>query len=274
MEKTLALVESFSRKIKLLQIFRRLFKFVFKIKNQKFTSNASILELALLCAQIVKCIPINICTKPMQKPCEYTVSTIGLKYLQRLKYKSFVATSLVFILLLQCVQISTQTSSKVHDRVITWFTFGILATSTFNLQKFRQNSNEAVTYLNGIFQLDQRMSTNKSSSSSSLNEKLSRICALLAIFTGFVYSPLFVLGFHCTNPCKASLVGYQLIRECGSDGYSPYLLPYQYVWTRVKKMSIFTLNIWMWYFTINTTVFVAVVLLIIFPVITRNILQA
>lgn len=248
-------------------------KCALKMDYQKLFSNVTILKLADYSAKIFKSIPIEL-TKTSTKPTEYTVSVVNHKNLCHLKNRSLLAKALAGVLLLQCILISYKTSLKknIYEYVISWLSLWILANATFHLHELQKNSNELIAYLRGIFYLQQANLANTRLRVSLVNQRLNRIFALMSLCTGFVFPLVFVLGFHYSKPCQASLIGYQLMTECRTGGNSAIEL-YQYLWRGVEKLLVFLMNIWVMYFTLNATVFTAAVGMIVSPIIFRETIQ-
>lgn len=237
---------------------------------KKFCSNDVILKFSIITAKFFKSIPICITAKAHYNHVTYTVSAVDSKYWLRLKYKTFVAKLLLGILFLQCIQASLHPSVTRHyEFVISWFSFCVLTTATYHLHELQQKSDVLITYLTSIFHLQRRISTITRYRVWSLNEMLNRIFALMTLCTGFVYSPVFLLGFHYSNPCQASLIGHQLMMDCKADA-NLSTETYQYIRRGVEKPIVLLLNIWVWYFTMNATVFAAAVVMIICPIIFRD----
>lgn len=252
------------------QIFNRVKIFTnssFKMDFQNFFSNTCILNFSAKSAKIFKCIPFNITPKSNQK---YQVSAIDSKSLYRLKLKTFLATFLVTVLLFQCIHDSVKSSqTNMYQRIISWFSFFLLTIATYDVHEIQQNLNSLIIFLKAIFDLQQKSSTKYRFSELLLNEKLNRTFALMALCTAYVFGPLFVLGFHYLNPCKASLIGNQLITECQTDIYLPKPI-YLHLLNSFKKLTVFILNIWIWHFTTNAAILTVSILMIVCPIIFKE----
>lgn len=236
----------------------------------KFCSNDGILKFSILNVKFFKSIPICITAQANKNHVAYTVSAVDSKKLRHLKYKTFVAKVLLGILFLQCIQVSLRPSVTRHyEFVLSWFSFCVLTTATYHLHELQQKSDVLITYLTSILHLQRRISTTTRHRIWSLNEMLNRIFALMTLCTGFVYTPVFLLGFHYSNPCQASLIGHQLMMDC-KNGANLSMETYQYLQKEFEKLSVLLLNIWVWYFTMNATVFAAAVVMIICPIIFRD----
>ncbi len=240
------------------------------MEYHKLYSNANILRLSIYSAKYFKSIPIILTQTTTKYFSRHTVSLVDYKSLRHLKNKTILAKVLVGLQLFQCVHISckTSTSNNLYECVISLLLLCILSNATYHLHELQQNSNELVTYLKGIFYLEHSSSVNFTRRVSSLNEKLSRIFALMVLSSGFVFAPAFLLGFHFSNPCQASLIGYQFLTECRIN--NSHIDLHQYLYQGVEKISLFILNIWVLNFSMNATVFVAAVGMVICPTIFRD----
>ncbi len=95
----------------------------------------------------------------------------------------------------------------------------------------------------------------------------------LIVLSTIFWGSFVVLGFHWENPCKPSLIGSYLLKECQrNDTFTPGDI-FTSARTIVEKIIVFALNITMWNFLSSCGAFIVSVCLIIIPITQQEFLQ-
>lgn len=171
---------------------------------------------------------------------------------KHLNVKCYLHSILAVIQLLQCVRISNHTNKELSEGILGGITFIAHYTSNFYLHISRRKGPICASYLNNIFAFNKKLGRNQTQKLSflSLTEILCLLFVPIALVTAGGIGPFFVFGFHLSNPCKPSLVGYQLLEECQFDIVNGYSL-FKKLRGYIMKCAIFILNTWMLTFGIS-----------------------
>lgn len=200
------------------------------------------------------------------------------KNIRVLKYKCILHTSLVVLQLLQCLLSSTNTFNReqsAFDKIFGWLTFQILMTTSIFLHICRINGPIFESYLNNILSTSNNIANNTLNLGrlTSFKVKLKLLAIPIILFSGHVFGPTLVFGFHWKNQCKSSFVGYILLEECYSNVSvgSLDILTITRLW--FAKIVAFILNICMWNLGGSCAGFVVTVCYIISPIIQQEFIQ-
>lgn len=141
------------------------------------------------------------------------------------------------------------------DSVIAVFALTGMIYSAINIHLSRNNGNLFAMYLNNLLRFEaryqqtyKRPTTISTFSISSHLERFNILLALILLILPVLFPPLFILGFHWANPCKASLTGFFILSDCCTTyalTFPNFLL--QAFINRVAKTAIFLGNIWIWF---------------------------
>ncbi len=164
---------------------------------------------------------------------------------------------LTCILLVQCLfpRLTNSSPSTVNssDQILAWLVLPINLISSCYLNLIRNKQLDLSIFLNNIFQFSPKFkssSTRKNNSKYSLSDVLILLFIPVALYSCAVFSPVFVVGFHWSTPCKPSLIGYFLINECNYDKFSAFNTV-QTLLNLASKVAICFLNIYILYFGIT-----------------------
>lgn len=156
------------------------------------------LELSIISAFI----PISLTTKSAQQSIKYTVFMLHDHYSRHLKHKTILANAFFLVLFFQCVQATCKAPiMKFYEYVISWFSFCVMVTCTYQRHELHRNTNVLVTYLKDIFHLQKKSSAICSPRLSSFNERLKRVFVLVVLCTG-IFLALY-LCWDSTTPNRA-----------------------------------------------------------------------
>lgn len=172
--------------------------------------------------------------------------------------KFFVATLLVILTISQFFSKTHKT--PLQELVIAWIGNLILLTGIVYLYVFRRSKpNEIILFINSLFQFNSLHPCIDLRSSFSLRVKISVFFVQCTLFTAYIFPVIFIYGIHWSSPCKISLFGYWLLKQCSQSPDNLTLI--EAVCDKLTKIVVFLMNHWMWSFTIYSTIFGLTVIL-------------
>lgn len=139
----------------------------------------------------------------------------------------------------------------------------------------QNKSNTLVNYWNSLFKFKQKYSRVFSDLTwrhLSTIECMNLLFVPSILVCSAVFGPCFILGFHWTNPCKPTLIGYFLMEQC-YESVKYEIRSIQFLFNFVVKLLVFVSNIWVWCFGVNGASFIFITVHIVAPVITHDCIE-
>ncbi len=177
-----------------------------------------------------------------------------------LNRKLFLHASLLFLMTFQGIltlpPFNHTKSYNFTDKFVYGFGLLYIFSSHFQLQVCRRQAKAICLYVNGILQFQNKYRSNglfatMITRKPSLIERMN-VCFAYAFCSSVISLPVaFIYGLHWTNPCKPSIIGYQLISECHEPGNTN-----KWIRSLSWKLLVFAINHWTWSFTLNVSLFV------------------
>lgn len=195
-----------------------------------------------------------------------------------LRYKTFIYTVIIGILFIQCLffqQFSSVNPPNISDTFLGFFCLMLNGLQACYLQFTLLHGSTLEYFLNIILKFSRKNTQNfmKSKYSGNIVESFNLVLVPMLMFSITIFIPCFVFGLHWINPCKPSLLGYFLLDECRGIRYlySGYFFELRKV---LLKISVYIVNLWMWYFGAFCICFVTSAISLICPVIASTSIKA
>lgn len=240
---------------------------------KKYKDTNFLFKLATRQTRIFKSVPLRLDYLNSSKKLSFVLECS--KNIRVLKYKCILHTSLVGLQLLQCLLSSTKQFNReqsAFDKIFGWLTFQILMTTSIFLHICRINGPTFQSYLNNILNTSKNIASNttKLDRFTTFGVKLKLWAIPIILFSGHVFGPILVFGFHWKNQCKSSFVGYFLLEECHKSASVENLDILTITRRWFAKILAFILNICMWNLGGSCAGFMVTVCYIISPIIQQE----
>ncbi len=239
---------------------------------KKYAYQNILLNFATSQAQLFQSIPIRLNRLDSSKEQKFVPETP--KNITKLKYKSILHTSLVGLQLLQCLLSSTtivHQEPSAFDKIFGWLSFLLLMTTSIVLHITRIDGPTLGIFLNNIIDISKRITN--APGLATYKAKLQLLSVPILLFSGHIFGPILVFGFHWKQPCKASFVGYFLLEECHTSSPEDNLDIITVIRRGVAKSVTFIGNILMWNLGGSCAGFIFTVCFIISPIVQQDIIQ-
>ncbi len=240
----------------------------------KYTDMNFLLNLATRQTQLYKSIPIRLKSIDSSNALMFVPETA--KHIRVLKYKSILHTSLVGLQLFQCLLSSTtlvHQKQSAFDKIFGWLSFLMLLTTSIFLHVTRIHGPILGSYFNNIFDISKRIIYVPKLSDFATNKaRLILLAAPILLFSGNVFGPILVFGFHWKNPCKSSLVGYFILEECYVANIETLGI-ITVIRRGLAKTAAFIVNSCIWNLGGSSGGFLVTVCYIISPIVQQEIIQ-
>ncbi len=223
-------------------------------------------------AELVKCLPIHIELRKYSQNFHFVYKTP--QKIRRLKYRIYIHGVLTLLLFFQCTfhaRLKTDNPLNISDKILSWFCFMLAVLQACFLYSTLVHRSTLEIFLNSILKFSRNLPKTfvKVNKSPLIVESFNLLLVPMLMFSIAVFVPFFVFGFHWTNPCKPSLLGYFLLEECHNSAY--YRTDILFLILRgFIKIGVYALNIWMWNFGTFCLCFIASAINLIVPVIFCN----
>lgn len=142
-------------------------------------------------------------------------------------------------------------SVSTIDTLLFWFAIIPLAAGLCYIYVNQTKATEIVLYINSIFQFHSIYGDGNQQESLSLQARMALLFVRLILPTPFVVPIVCVYFLHWMNPCKASLLGYWLLRECLENEKNEQPHSFTKIVDTILKIILFLLNHLMWAFGIH-----------------------
>lgn len=144
------------------------------------------------------------------------------------------------VFLAQCLESLWKGKLTFFDKLICGVgAVGLLATFV-SLRALNRESTVLCLYVNGLLNVQKRFSVLSRPDKLSLICRLNLLSAYWFYVTIFGFPVMFVYGFHWTEPCKPTLIGYWVLPECNQL----FSNCGDFLW----KLMVFGFNHWLWSF--------------------------
>lgn len=167
---------------------------------------------------------------------------------KNLKFKSYVATAVFLLLIIQCIQAFLDNTSSESENVINIMLLGLLTECIVCLNWSQMRASELAAFINALLEFDQLYPTAPNKLKDMSLQRLTSIINVKAlILTEYLLPVGATFGLHWNNPWKASLAGYWLIPNPGD--FKCGILSKIYL--HGTKLIVMAFNCWFWMFVVG-----------------------
>lgn len=163
-----------------------------------------------------------------------------------INFKFFLATLLFGVLVLQkvylriaCKYNHIKTCATFFDQVVTIVILGGFVVALIFYTVIMKSMGTLTLYISGHIFLSKSIESSGKKRKLSVLEFLNLLYAYNVLLFCLIYPFVTVYGLHWRNPCKASLAGYWLLRECTSDSSIENLAPPEHIHIITKQAILF-----------------------------------
>lgn len=242
----------------------------------KYIDESSLINLTMKQMSIFKCAPVKLTDLVSQKDLDLIhFSVLNRSESRVFKLRSFLFLIAVLIEIFQFLQALKVMSGPVHrnqDIILGLQVLIQLLMVTTYTQSCKNKGYTFAIYLNSLFKFKKTYSkvfADQTWRHLSTIEYLNLLFIRSILFCSVIFSPCLVLGFHWDNPCKPTLIGAFLLEEC-YDTLGHQIGIILFVRKAIVKLGVFSLNIWVWWFSVNGTAFILITVNIIATVMTHD----
>lgn len=163
----------------------------------------------------------------------------------RYYFSIFLATGFAF----QC---ALKNRMNPIETVTAWLCLIMLVAGQCYVIELRRKATEIRDCVNALFQLDRIIPGESKEEGSSIVIVANLAFIYVSIPSAVVLPIVFVYGLHLMHPCKPTLAGYWIIRECYSNKASENLM--QVSIDFLLRSGIFLVSHWMWSLSVHAGV--------------------
>ncbi len=244
------------------------------MRLEKYLNKNWILYIITKWINAFNCVPI----KAQFNHGEFRFSTKSKSEISNLTQRTYFNYCAALVQFLQ-IYLKAKQGIRSSDLVIGLFALlAILATTSF-INICRKNGRLWEEYQNNLFAFQEKYNRKKEfkkhynakhfALATSTIETLNMLFVPGFVVTGALLPFMLVLGVHWSNPCKPSLLGYFILKECFDEADNLTGL-FRNACAILVKLIVYVVNLWVWSFGENGCHYIFVSLLMFGAMMTRE----